>query len=94
MPPEIFTLTEFVDDDRDMTLRIIHGRDLGGVTPESVEYDYNFIDYVFPLAGVKRARACIWTSPGSSTSSSAARRSARPRRQRSCATCSGASTAS
>lgn len=49
MPPEIFTLTEFDDDDWGLTLRMLHGRDLGGVTPDSVEYDYNFIDYVFPL---------------------------------------------
>lgn len=65
MPPEIFTLTEFYDDDRDMTLRIIHGRDLGDATPDGgVEYDYNFIDYVFPLAGGEAGARMYLDQPG------------------------------
>lgn len=64
MPPEIFTLMEFDDDDRGLTLRMLHGRDLGGVTPEGVEYDYNFIDYVFPLAGGEAGGRMYLDQPG------------------------------
>ncbi|MBR0665700.1 hypothetical protein GXW71_15180 [Roseomonas hellenica] len=64
MPPEIFTLTEFDDDDRGLTLRMQHGRDLGGVTPDGVEYDYNFIDYIFPMTAGETGARMYLEQPG------------------------------
>jgi hypothetical protein len=61
----IFTLTAFDDDDRDLPLRMAHGRDLGDATPDGgVEYDYNFIDYIFPMAAGEAGARMYLEQPG------------------------------